>query len=90
MDANIPKRGPEDRNGGRYAIHVKKSNKNLDAELKMMDQQRQRQGTVLAKVDEAGEGQEKKPFGGLMMFGSKGKNLENKVQKIKSGLRNLI
>jgi hypothetical protein len=41
-------------------------------------------------VDEAGEGQEKRPFGGMMMFGSKGMISDNKVQKIKSGLRNLI
>jgi hypothetical protein len=78
-----------DRGGGRYTIHVKKSNKNLDAEFKQLEQ-RQRQGTVLTKVEESGEGQEKRPFGGMMIFGSKGMNSDVKVQKIKSGLRNLI
>ena len=76
--------------GSRYTIHVKKSNKNLDAEFKQLEQ-RQRQGTVLTKVEECGEGQEKKPFGGIMIFGSKSKISDDvKVQKIKSGLRNLI
>ena len=79
----------DDRGGGRYTIHVKKSNKNLDAEFKQMEP-RQRQGTVLTKVEECGEGQEKKHFGGMMMFGSRGKISDVKVQKIKSGLRNLI
>jgi hypothetical protein len=37
MDSNQPRKAPEDRNGGRYTIHVKKSNKNLDAEFKQMD-----------------------------------------------------
>jgi hypothetical protein len=64
----------EDRNRGRYTIHVKKSNKNLAAEFNEM-QPRMRQGTVLDKVDENGDGEgpEKKPFSNMLSFGSKGK-----------------
>jgi hypothetical protein len=34
MDANLQKKAADDRMGGRYTIHVKKSNKNLDEEFK--------------------------------------------------------
>ena len=89
MDSKAQNKMADDRGGGRYTIHVKKSNKNLDAEFKQLEQ-RPRQGTVLTKVEECAEGQEKKPFGGMMMFGSRSKISDVKVQKIKSGLRNLI
>ena len=38
MDSKFQSKMVDERGGGRYTIHVKKSNKNLDAEFKQMEQ----------------------------------------------------